>query len=124
MNKPHTAVWFEIPVADMARAKTFYQTVFATELIMSGPEGMPMALFPHAEDTVSGCLSGCDQVHPSANGTVVYLNGGGDLALPLSRVETAGGKILIPKTAIPDYPGYFAQFLDCEGNRIGLYSVN
>lgn len=120
----HTAVWFEIPVADMARARTFYQAVLAIDIPLSSCENMPMAVFPHDEEAVSGCLIHCSEVRPSADGSAVYLNGGSDLNAPLSRVEAAGGKVLIPKTPIPDYPGYFAQFLDSEGNRVGLYSLN
>ncbi|MBS4097030.1 MAG: VOC family protein [Sulfuricella sp.] len=120
----HVAVWFEIPVADLARATTFYQSVFAIEMPICGPEEMRMALFPHDENTISGCLSACGGVKPSADGSTVYLNCGDDLAVQLARVESAGGKMLLPKTAIPDYPGFFAHFLDSEGNRVGLYSLN
>ena len=118
----HIAVWFEIPAADLARASAFYQTVFAIEMPITGPEDMRMAMFPHGENTISGCLSACGGVKPSTDGSTVYLNGGADLAVPLGRIEAAGGKVLLPKTAIPDYPGFFAHFLDSEGNRVGLYS--
>ncbi len=60
---------------------------------------------------------------PSATGTVVYLNAGADLALPLGRVETSGGKVITPKTKISDEAGYYALFLDTEGNRVGLHSM-
>ena len=59
----------------------------------------------------------------SADGTVLYLNGGDDLQVSLNRVEGAGGHVLIPKTLISPEVGYFAQFLDTEGNRVGLYSM-
>ncbi len=120
----NVAVWFEIPVADMARAVAFYQSVFAIEMPLSGPPEMRIAIFPHAPEHVGGCLIACDMARPSADGSAVYLDGGEDLAAPLARVEAAGGKIVVPKTRIPDYPGYFANFLDSEGNRVGLYSLN
>ena len=31
------------------------------------------------------------------DGALIYLNGGEDLSVPLSKVEGAGGKILLPK---------------------------
>ena len=39
-------------------------------------------------------------------------------------VEKNGGKILMPKTAHADENGFFALFLDTEGNRLGLNSSN
>jgi len=37
-----------------------------------------------------------------------------------AKVEELGGKILVPKTAIPKM-GYFAVCIDTEGNVFGLY---
>jgi len=53
----------------------------------------------------------------------VYLNGGADLALMLARVEGAGGSIAVPKTEIGSDFGFFAYFIDTEGNRVGLHSM-
>jgi len=50
------------------------------------------------------------------------LNGGEDLSTPLSKVESAGGKILLPKTAIGQN-GFMAHILDTEGNKIALHSM-
>jgi predicted enzyme related to lactoylglutathione lyase len=54
---------------------------------------------------------------------LVYLNGGKDLSVVLDRVEKAGGKIMLPKTKIDDEMGYYAIFNDCEGNKVGLHSM-
>ena len=40
----------------------------------------------------------------------------------LNRVEGAGGKILIPKTATTTDAGCFAMIADAEGNTVGLHS--
>jgi predicted enzyme related to lactoylglutathione lyase len=58
------------------------------------------------------------------DGSVVYISAGADLAEPLARVEGAGGKVLVPKTLINAEIGYFAHFLDSEGNRVGMHSLN
>ena len=58
----------------------------------------------------------------SSAGALVYLNGGDDLSVTLSKVEAAGGKILLPKTAIGPN-GFMAHFTDTEGNKIGLHSM-
>jgi predicted enzyme related to lactoylglutathione lyase len=113
--------WFEIPVTDMDRAVRFYSAVLGVEL-MPGP-GMGdarMAMFP-AEGGVGGALLQAEGWVPSVAGPAVYLNCDGDLDTPLSRVEAAGGKILVPNTDIGEN-GRFAFILDTEGNRIGFHA--
>ncbi len=41
----------------------------------------------------------------------------------LARVEKAGGSVLEPKTDIGDGMGFFAIFLDTEGNKVGFHSM-
>lgn len=122
---PNVAVWFEIPVADLARAVRFYESVFAVTLDQEGcPSGVPvrMAVFPAGETAVKGCLIQHEHCRPSADGTTVYLNGGDDLAVPLARAVEAGATVVVPKTIITPDIGWFAQFIDSEGNRVGLHS--
>ena len=59
---------------------------------------------------------------PSDKGSLIYLNGGDDLSGPLSRVEAAGGKIVLPKTSIGPN-GFMAHFIDTEGNKVALHSM-
>lgn len=40
----------------------------------------------------------------------------------VAKVPAAGGKVVTPKTALPEGMGYFAHFVDSEGNRVGLHS--
>jgi len=61
---------------------------------------------------------------PSKDGIIIYLNGGDDLSNILNRIEPAGGKVLVPKRQISEKIGYYALFLDTEGNRLGLFSKN
>jgi len=42
----------------------------------------------------------------------------------LDKVEVNGGKVIVSKTAHADEIGFFALFLDTEGNKIGLHSPN
>ncbi len=114
--------WFEIPAADIDRAKKFYNSIFGIQLIaMQASEGYPMGMFPF-EDGVSGAVIQGEGYTPSAEGTVVYLNGGDDLNNVLNKVEAAGGKVIMPKTDIGEN-GYVAYFMDTEGNRVGLHSM-
>jgi len=116
--------WFEISVSDINRAVTFYETVFGIELPVQEMMGMQMAFFP-SEDMngkVSGALVQGPMHKPSADGAKIYLNGNPDLANALSKIEGAGGKILMPKTKISDEVGHMAFFTDSEGNTVALHS--
>lgn len=118
--------WFEISVSDIKRAVTFYETIFGIEMPVQEMMGMQMANFP-SEDMngkVSGALVQGPMHKPSADGAKIYLNGNPDLANALSRIEAAGGKILMPKTKISDEIGYMAFFTDSEGNTVALHSNN
>jgi hypothetical protein len=42
----------------------------------------------------------------------------------ISKIENAGGQIVMPKTHIDDNIGYMAFFNDTEGNRVALHSNN
>lgn len=119
----HALSWFEIPVVDFARAKEFYEKVLgiAIEPMLMGPTTMGM--LSSDPDAVGGALVQSEGAVPSESGTLVYLNGGDDLALMLARVEGAGGKVAVPKTEIGNDFGFFALFIDTEGNKVGLHSM-
>ena len=116
--------WFEIPVTDFDRAKKFYETILGSELHVMEAMGMKSGFFPAdmMNGGVGGSITTSEGYQPAKNGTLIYLNGGDDLALPLSKVHTAGGSILLPKTAIGQN-AFMAQFMDSEGNKIGLHSM-
>ena len=116
-------VWFDIPVNDLERAKAFYSKVFDVELIDNEMGPNKMAMFPFEPGVASGCIVQGPDFKPSADGSVVYLNGGEDLSVPLSRVEEAGGQVLMDKMSIGEY-GFIAYFLDSEGNKVAIHSMS
>jgi len=121
----NVASWFEIPVTDMQRAKDFYQNVLQTTFKDEAMGGYQLAIFEAEEGAVSGMLMQGEHYQPSQTGAVVYLNAGEDLSIPLARAIQHGGSVLMPKTPIHDGDcGYFALFLDSEGNRVGLHSAS
>ncbi len=115
--------WFEIPSVDFERAVTFYNTILGIELRKELFNSVPNAIFPGSETEVAGAVIQDDNVRPSTSGAVIYLNAGNadNLDNVISRIGTAGGKVLLPKTDIGD-PGFIALLLDTEGNRVGLHS--
>ncbi|TQV72328.1 VOC family protein [Aliikangiella marina] len=119
----HMVTWSELPVNDMERAMKFYKDILNVEFKREDMSGYDYAMFATDEDLVSGALVAGEGYSPSAQGTVIYLNGGDDISEPLSKITKLGNQVVVPKTAIQDGAGgYFAQFIDSEGNRVGLYS--
>lgn len=114
--------WFEIPANDIDRAVKFYSEVLNSEIQQQEMMGIKMAFFSMEGDGVGGSICSGEGYEPSTTGTKIYLNGGEDLSEPLSRVESAGGKIVMPKTKINDEIGYMAMFIDSEGNNIAFHS--
>jgi len=116
--------WFEIPVKNFDQAKKFYETVLGAELQVMEAMGMKSAFFPAEMQSggIGGCIIKGEGYEPSPKGFLIYLNGGNDLGVPLSKVVAAGGKVLLPKTAI-GHNGFMAHFTDTEGNKVGLHSM-
>ncbi len=115
---------FEIPALDITIAVNFYQNILGIEIEQMSFEGMEMGVFPYENQVVTGVILKSEGYVPSPDGLTIYLNGGDNLQVILDKVEQAGGKVLIPKTPHADESGFFALFLDSEGNRMGLHSVN
>jgi predicted enzyme related to lactoylglutathione lyase len=120
----HAINWFEVPVKNLDKAKKFYETVLGAEMEVFEAMGMKSAFFPcdMQNGEIGGCLVEGNGYEPSSTGSLVYLNGGEDLSNPLSRVEAAGGKIVLPKTAIGPN-GFMAHFMDSEGNKMAFHSM-
>jgi uncharacterized protein len=115
---------FEIPATDLSRAVDFYQAIFSIQIEKMDMPGMQMGLWPYEGQMVVGVIVQGEGFKPSADGVAIYLNGGDDLQDVLDKVESNGGQILVGKTLHADESGYFAMFLDTEGNRLGLHSPN
>lgn len=114
----------EIPVADFSRAVTFYQTILGIKIEEMQMDGVRMGIFPNDEGTVNVVLAKGNDYEPSTKGSVLYLNAGDDLKPVLDKIEKNGGKVLVPKTAISPEMGFFALFIDTEGNKLGLHSAH
>lgn len=118
--------WIEIPVLDFERAKKFYEKIFDYTMHAEDMGPVMMGFLPSEQDesSVGGAICAGEGNQPSgATGVRVYLNGGKDLQVVLSRVEGAGGQVTMPKTQITPEYGYMAFFNDTEGNNIGLHSM-
>jgi uncharacterized protein len=120
---PNALSWFEIPVTNFARAKAFYEVVLGSKIEQMDMGPITMGFLTADPNAVGGAIVQGDGCTPSQVGTIVYLNGGDDLAPMLARAVQAGGSIAVPKTDIGNDFGFFAHFIDTEGNKVGLHSM-
>jgi hypothetical protein len=123
-------VHFEIPVDDLARAKTFYGSVFGWSLeTMSMGEGGDYTIaettavdeqtrMPTEPGAINGGLMARTDLTPAPVVTV----GVASIDASLKEIESAGGTILTPRTEIANM-GAFGYFKDTEGNVIGLWET-
>jgi predicted enzyme related to lactoylglutathione lyase len=115
--------WFEIPVVDFKRAQKFYSTIYDYEMPSMVMGEITLGFFLVEQGGIGGAIAQGPGCNVSEDGTLVYLNGGEDLQVVLDRIEGSGGKVLIPKTIIPNDLGYYAIFKDSEGNKVALHSM-
>lgn len=110
--------WVEIPTSDFMRALKFYNHVFKLEMQALDFGNEKMACFPDGE----GAIYYSEDSIPASGGTIVSFLVPDDIESTLSRSNELGGRVLIQKTKIEaEGKGYFANIIDSEGNRIGLY---
>lgn len=112
----------EIATTDLDRAIQFYQSILGVDIERADMGEVQMGILPCPEGTVSVVLAMGADYQPSASSSILYLNGGKNLQTILDRVAPSGGTVLVPKTEISPEMGYFALFMDSEGNRMGLHS--
>ncbi|WP_165042063.1 VOC family protein [Dysgonomonas sp. ZJ709] len=114
--------FFEIPSVDFNRAVKFYEVILGIEIPAHDWGSEKMAFFPEIDGECSGSISWSEDFNPSKDGVLIHLSCE-DINSTLSLIEKNGGKIHTPKTKIEaEGRGYFALFIDSEGNRLGLYS--
>ncbi|MGH1539145.1 MAG: VOC family protein [Arenicella sp.] len=119
--------WFDIYVADMNRAKTFYESVLNVQL---GDLGDPsdstiiMKSFPSDMEKygATGALVKMEGAQVGQNSVIVYFSCD-DCSVEESRVESAGGNVARPKFSIGEF-GFISLAVDTEGNMFGLHSLN
>jgi len=113
-------VWFEIPANNLERARKFYGALFGWKI--EAFPGMPD--YWHidtggADDTPDGgMLPRKHSTQPITN----YVNVE-SVARAAAKVEKLGGKIMKPRTAVPQM-GYFVICRDTEGNEFALWERN
>ncbi len=114
------AVWFDIPVADLERAATFYAHVLACKVDTMSFEDTEFGAIEHSDGN-GGCLVVAPDWITSEGGLLLYMNVHGRIRDAVGKITTHGVKVVQEIHAIGPH-GFRAVVLDSEGNRIALHS--
>ncbi|APW44646.1 VOC family protein [Rhodoferax saidenbachensis] len=123
---PSNAItWFEIGCRNLAQSQAFFEAVTARPMRREAMGPSEGAVFTYAGEGVGGALMcGPTAPAPGASGTLVYLDCSPSLDAALARAVAAGGKVAVPRQALPPGMGFFAHVQDIDGNRIGLHAMD
>lgn len=116
--------WFEIPALDLERAFQFYSTVLNGNVRKGTFGNGDLILFNvpfNTGEAVGGSIVVRPDLKPTTEGGILYLNAFGKLSEVVSKVENAGGKVLVPEINLGKF-GFAAVIIDSEGNKMGLLS--
>jgi predicted enzyme related to lactoylglutathione lyase len=110
-------VHFEIPADNPERAAGFYKKAFGWDIQKwGGPTEYWLASTgPASEPGINGGIL----KRPQAGAVTCNTLGVGSLDQSMKDVESAGGKIVVPKMAVPGI-GWLAYGVDTEGNQFGM----
>jgi uncharacterized protein len=111
--------WFEIGTGDPEAARRFYGDAFGWTFEEQGPysvitTGPGHPLQGGIQDTRSGVPEGTPMTYAVPYVVVP------DVGAACDRVESLGGKVLVPATTIPTGLTY-AHVADPDGNPLGLF---
>lgn len=121
----NAVTWFEIPSTQLDKAQAFYEAVLECKMRREPMGPSEGAVFPYeAEEGVGGAiLAGPTAPAPASGGTLIYLDASPSLDAALARAVKAGGKVALPRQALPPGLGFFAHITDLDGNRVGLHAA-
>jgi uncharacterized protein len=118
--------WFEMPADDVARATKFYNKVFdwaTPPMSEDATFALTIKADKNGNPTEVGGINGGfhKRVDASDTGPVVNIMVD-DIDAKLKAIETAGGRVIQPRTEVSQYGFSKASFSDTEGNVMGVYS--
>ena len=107
--------YLEIPAKTAEASADFYSSIFGWKVRKRGDGALAF------DD--SGCVSGTwvkesDRTPDERTRTYIMVD---SIADTLKRIQTAGGRLVTPRTDIGPGMGAFAAFTDPVGNEFGLY---
>jgi len=109
-------VHVEIPAANVEAAGKFYQELLGWKI--QHDSQLNYSMWEAGDGTGGGFPAVSDET--PAGKVLVYIHSD-DIEADLKKVEQLGGKVIHPKTEIPQ-TGWYAFFQDPTGNVLGLYT--
>jgi predicted enzyme related to lactoylglutathione lyase len=113
----HTIVHFEIPAGDVKRAKQFYSELFGWQF--STLPGFDEYWVFDTGDPEQDAGGGLMARQAPGQGIVHYIQVE-SVADYVTQVQALGGQVIFPRSPVPGM-GWFAQFLDTEGNCFAIW---
>jgi predicted enzyme related to lactoylglutathione lyase len=110
-------VWFNIPADDVKRAQKFYKSLFGWKITPFRGMGDFLHIDTGGHDASPD--GGIGQRQGEDHAIVNYI-GVESIDKFLKKVQKLGGKVCMPKTAVPQM-GYFAVCQDSEKNGFGFW---
>ena len=111
----HPVVWFEIMGENGERLQSFYSKLFGWKIDASNPMKYGMVEAVNGQ----GIPGGVGQLGEGPHPNVTFYVSTESVDASLEQAEKLGGKVLMPRTALPDGP-VIGTFTDVDGNAIGL----
>ena len=117
---------FEIPFDDQARAQKFYSEVFGWEINKFGDMDYWIVKTCNSDQNMKpvepGAINGGLLKRDETSKNPVIVVDVPDIEEHLKKIESAGGKIVMPTIPIGDF-GLYSRIADTEGNVIGVWQL-
>ncbi|MFM2199435.1 MAG: hypothetical protein RLZZ505_2867 [Verrucomicrobiota bacterium] len=115
MNRHEKINYVEFPASDMEKTKRFFGEVFGWDFQDYGPEYIAFS-----DEGLDGGFYLSEKFSSTANGAALVVFYSERLEETLGKVETAGGKIVLPVFSFPG--GRRFHFSDPSGNEFAVWS--
>jgi uncharacterized protein len=122
-----TIVYFQIPSDYIERSKEFYNQLFGWKIDKfpeyNTPEAMENWTVTTTDDKGNKALGGGMSKRQMPQQQITNFIDVKSVGEYSSKVEKLGGKVVVPKTAVPGM-GFYAVCVDTENNSFGIFESN
>ena len=122
-----TIIHFNIPSDDIERSKKFYNSLFGWKIDKlpesNTPKGMENWAVTTTDEKGNEALVGEISTRQMPQQRITNFIDVKSVDEYSSKVERLGGKLVVPKTAVPGM-GYYAVCVDTENNSFGIYKAD
>ncbi|WP_109356296.1 VOC family protein [Sphingorhabdus sp. EL138] len=117
--KNNRLVWTEIPVTNLERATSFYETLLEAPLTKNEAGPQPIMMLPYEGENASSGHLYEGKPATEGDGITAHLAVDGYLDDAMERVKKGGGEVVSDVILIPAGSFFYAK--DTEGNSLGIF---